>query len=197
MTDWTNGYVADIDYTYGYFGELNPLSARLAFLSSGLVPPDNGIHCELGFGQGMSTNIHAAASVSPWYATDFNPAQAGFAQSVARASGADAHLYDQAFAEFCTRSDLPDFDSIELHGIWSWISEENRAVIVDFISRKLKVGGVLYVSYNTQPGWAAFAPMRHLLAEHAAVMGAKGVGTARRVDGALDLAEKLLATNPI
>jgi len=44
---------------------------------------------------------------------------------------------------------LPDFDYIGLHGIWSWISDENRQVIVDFIRKKLKVGGVLYISYNT------------------------------------------------
>ena len=69
-------------------------------------------------------------------------------------------------------------------------------MIVDFVRRKLKVGGVLYISYNTQPGWAAFAPMRHLMTEHAAVMGADGVGTVKRVEGALEFAEKLLATNP-
>ena len=197
MTDWTSGYIADIGYTFGYYVELNPLRASLAFLNAGLVPPSSGCHCELGFGQGMSVNIHAAASASTWHATDFNPAQAGFAQSLAKASGAEAHLCDHAFAEFCTRTDLPDFDSIGLHGIWSWISDENRILIVDFIRRKLKVGGVLYISYNTQPGWAAFAPLRHLMTEHAAVMGAEGVGTVKRVDGALEFAEKLLDTNPL
>jgi hypothetical protein len=64
MTDWTAGYVADIGYTFGYYQELNPLRARLAFLNAGLVPPNNGVHCELGYGQGMSANIHAAASGS-------------------------------------------------------------------------------------------------------------------------------------
>ena len=196
MTDWTSGYVADIGYTFGYYPELNPLRARLAFLNAGLVPPKNGVHCELGFGQGMSTNIHAAASNSIWYANDFNPEQAGFAQELVAASGADAHLKDEAFAEFCTRTDLPEFDSIGLHGIWSWINDENRAVIVDFIRRKLKVGGVLYISYNTQPGWAAMTPMRDLLTEHSEVMGVTGQGIAKRIDGALDFADKLLATNP-
>ena len=71
---------------------------------------------------------------------------------MATASGAGAQLFDQSFAEFCNRGDLPHFDFIGLHGIWSWISDENRAVIVDFVRRKLAVGGVLYVSYNTQPG---------------------------------------------
>ena len=50
-------------------------------------------------------------------------------------------------------------------------------MIVDFIRRKLKVGGVLYISYNTQPGWAAFAPMRQLLTQHAAVVGTEATAS--------------------
>lgn len=196
MSDWTAGYVADIGYTYGYYGELNPLRVKLAFLSAGLVCPEFGAACELGFGQGMSANFHAAASVTQWHGTDFNPSQAGFAQELAAASGAGAKLYDEAFADFANRADLPEFDYICLHGIWSWISDENRGIIVDFVRRKLKVGGVLYISYNTQPGWAAFAPMRHLMTEHAEVIGVEGHGIVSRVSGAIDFAEKLLATNP-
>lgn len=196
MTNWTSGYVADIGYTFGYCQELNPMRARLAFLSAGLVPPENGVHCELGYGQGISANIHAAASGSTWYGNDFMPAQAAFAQTLAAASGANAHLTDEAFADFCTRTDLPEFDSIGLHGIWSWINDENRAVIVDFIRRKLKVGGVLFISYNTQPGWAAMAPMRDLLTEHSDVMGVAGQGILSRIYGALDFADKLMAANP-
>lgn len=63
MSDWTAGYVADIGYTYGYYTELNPLRVRLTFLNAGLLPPVMGTACELGFGQGMSANLHAAASV--------------------------------------------------------------------------------------------------------------------------------------
>ena len=196
MNDWTSGYVADIGYTYGYYPELNPKRVKLAFLNAGLVAPEFGTACELGFGQGLSTNMHAAASVCSWYGTDFNPVQAGFAQELASASGADAHLFDEGFAEFAQR-DMPEFDYIGMHGIWSWISDENRAVIVDFIRKKLKVGGVLYVSYNTLPGWGTFAPMRHLMTEHAATIGAGGDGIVSRINGALDFTEKLLATNPL
>jgi SAM-dependent methyltransferase len=133
--------------------------------------------------------MHAAASVCSWHGTDFNPSQAGFAQELAAASGANAHLFDESFAEFSTR-DLPEFDYIGLHGIWSWISDENRQVIVDFIRKKLKVGGVLYISYNTLPGWGTFAPMRHLMTQHASVMGPTGKGVVSRVDGALEFAQK-------
>jgi hypothetical protein len=197
MTNWTSGYVADIGYTYGYYHELNPNHANFAVLNAGYAPPSSVVHCELGFGQGLSVNVHAAASGATWYANDFNPSQAAFAQSLASASGADAHLTDEPFADFCNRGDLPDFDSIGLHGIWSWISDENRSIIVDFIRRKLKVGGALYISYNTQPGWAAFAPMRHLMTEHASVMGSTGKGVVSKIDGALEFAQKLLDANPM
>jgi hypothetical protein len=143
MSDWTAGYVTDIDYTFGYYPELNPLRLRLAFLAARHRPPEVDTACELAFGQGVSTNLHAAASGMQWFGTDFNPAQAGFAQELAAVSGAGARLFDESFTEFCTRPDLPDFDFIGLHGIWSWISDENRAVIVDFVRRKLAVGGVL------------------------------------------------------
>jgi SAM-dependent methyltransferase len=196
MTDWTAGYVSDIGYTYGYYPELNPLRLRLIFLNAGLVPPEVGTACELGFGQGMSINLHAAASATAWYGTDFNPTQAGFAQELAKVSGADVRLFDEAFADFANRIDLPDFDYIGLHGIWSWISDENRDVIVDFVRRKLKVGGVLYISYNTQPGWAVMGPMRDLLSEHSEKMSTSGQGIVSRIDAALEFADKLLATNP-
>ena len=106
-TDWTAGYVADIGYTFGYYQELNPLRVKLAFLNAGLVYPEMGTACELGFGQGMSANLHAAASVTSWHGTDFNPSQAGFAQELANVSGSDAKLYDEAFAEFAKLTVFP------------------------------------------------------------------------------------------
>lgn len=196
MTDWNSGYVTDIGYTFGYYTELNPLRIKLAFLNAGLTVPDIGVACELGFGQGLSINVHAAASLVHWQGTDFNPAQAGFAQELARIADNGAQLVDQAFDSFCARPDLPEFDYIGLHGIWSWISDANRAVIVDFIRRKLKVGGVLYLSYNTQPGWASMVPLRDLLTDHAEVLGAAGHGLVPRIDAALAFAERLLVTQP-
>lgn len=196
MTDWTDGYVADITYTHGYYPELNPLRMRLALLYAGLRPPTVDTACELGFGQGMSINLHAATSATQWYGTDFNPSQAGFAQELTQASRSNARLFDEAFADFCARKDLPDFDFIGLHGIWSWISDDNRQLIVDFIRYRLKVGGILYISYNTQPGWAAMVPMRELLTRHTEVLGSKGQEISQRINAALDFSRKLFDANP-
>ena len=195
--DWTAGYVAEIGYTYGYYQELNPLRMQMALRNAGFVAPEVGTACELGFGQGLSINLHAAASPVEWWGTDFNPAQAGFARELAQAAGNRARLFDEAFADFCARPDLPEFDFIAMHGIWSWVSDANRRVVTDFLRRKLKVGGVLYVSYNTQPGWAAMVPMRELLARHAEQMSAPGQGIVARVDSAVNFADQLLAANPI
>lgn len=197
MSDWTAGYVADIGYTYGYYTELNPLRTRLALLNAQQMVPGIETACELGFGQGLSTNIHAAASGVEWYGTDFNPSQAAFARDLAAKSGAAAKLYDDAFADFANRTDLPDFDYIAVHGIWSWISDANREIIVEFIRRKLKVGGILYISYNTLPGWSAFAPMRHLMTEHADIMGSEGRGIVSRIDDSIEFASRLMKTNPL
>lgn len=196
MSDWTSGYVADIGYTFGYYNDLNPMRVPFQSAIAMSTPPKIRTACELGFGQGISINMHAAASDVEWYGTDFNPSQAGFAQSLAKVSGAACHVYDQSFDEFCSRQDLPDFDYIGLHGIWSWISDENRGVIVDFVRRKLNVGGVLYISYNTMPGWAGMLPVREIMTQHADVMGVQGVGITKRIDGALEFLEGMFATKP-
>lgn len=57
MSDWTSGYVTAIDYTYGYYNELNPLRSEFTFVHAGIKPPSLGVHCELGFGQGLSIAI--------------------------------------------------------------------------------------------------------------------------------------------
>ena len=94
-----------------------------------------------------------------------------------------------ALEELAARDDLPEFDIIALHGIWSWISDENRAVIVELARRKLAVGGMLYISYNCTPGWSPVLPLRHLLTLHAELAGSDGKGIAGRIDSALGFAQ--------
>lgn len=197
-TEWNAGYVTDVNYTFGYYAELNPLRCRLPLLMSGYHAPHVENACELGFGQGLSVSVHAAAQPGVnWYGTDFNPSQAAFAAEMARLSGSNAKLYDEAFEDFCNRKDLPDFEFIGLHGIWTWISDQNRAVLVDFIRRKLRPDGVLFISYNTLPGWSGSAPLRHLIKRHAEVMGAPVQGALGRTDAAIGFVDQFLAMEPL
>jgi len=130
-TDWTAGYVTELEYTHGYYHELSPALLRLACLVAGAAPPAKEPlrYLELGYGQGVSINIHAAAVPGEFWGTDFNPSQAAHARALAQASGSGAILLDDSFAELAARPDLPEFDMIALHGIWTWVSEENRRVI--------------------------------------------------------------------
>ena len=191
----SNQYTNEIEYTYGYFNELNPIKTQYIFTHLGLAFPKIGTACELGFGQGVSVNIHSATSVTQWYGTDFNSQHLAFAQKIADAYEKPAQLFDQAFGEFCQRSDLPDFDFIALHGIWSWVSEENHQIILDFIKKKLKAGGVVYISYNTQFGHLKEMPLRDLWLQHSQRIGASGADIKERVHEALQFSERLLQFN--
>jgi ubiquinone/menaquinone biosynthesis C-methylase UbiE len=194
MSDWTSGYVADIGYTHGFYRELTPSMLQAVTLSKGLAGPASGgpiAYCELGCGQGFSANLLAAANPHvQYYATDFNPAHIVGAQALAREGEVgNVHFYDDAFAEFLEREDLPQFDVISLHGIYSWIAPEHRQTIVQFVKRKLKPGGLVYISYNCLPGWAPGAPMRHLMYLHGK---AQGGPTINRLDPAIAFIGKLI-----
>lgn len=190
---WTEGYVYEVDYTAGYFPELSALQTRWALASRGVRTRDltRPSYLELGFGQGVSLAIHAAACPGSFWGTDFNPAQATTAEELVLASGSEARVLDASFAELAERDDVPQFDMVMLHGIWSWISPENRRVIVEIARKKLKPGGVFYVSYNVTPGWSPTVPLRHLLEVHSARAGTEAAGILNRLDAALDFAEKL------
>lgn len=196
MADWSSGYVVDVDYTYGFYQELTPGLLGFLALLQGVQSPDLAApsltYCELGCGQGFSTNLLASANPHiQFHATDFNPGHIVGARSLAQSARlGNVHFYDDSFAEFLDRSDLPDFDFITLHGIYSWISPENRQTIVEFIRRKLKPGGLVYISYNCMPGWASVMPLRRLLVEHAATQGTSN-SLQSRVSASLAFADKL------
>ncbi len=167
MPSWDMGYKSEILYTYIYFEATNPLWNKFIMAHSGLAFPDlskGGYACELGFGQGLSVNVHALTSNTEWYGNDFNPTQTRFAQRTASISDVkNVHLYDDSFKQLAERTDLPQFDYVYLHGIWSWISRENQQYIVDFLEKHLKVGGVVYISYNVSPGFQLVEPVRNLM----------------------------------
>lgn len=161
MADWSGGYVTEVTYPYSYRSDMNPVRIRALLTLAGYEVPSGSVVCELGFGQGVAINIHACTQADSVYVgTDFSPAQTGFAQSLQSQTGANMLLVDESFEQFCQRDDLPQFDFIFAHGIWSWVSEENRQWIEQFIAKQLKVGGAFVFSYNALPGWSVFAPIR-------------------------------------
>jgi SAM-dependent methyltransferase len=172
---WSEGYVVDIGYTQGYYRELAPSWLGLVALLGGLEAPDSGEpfnYYELGCGNGLSTLLHAAVHPHARFTgVDFNPTHIHNAQRLARETGAaNVRFLEKSFAELAEGDDA-DIDMVCLHGVWSWIAEEPRRQIVEFIRRRLKPGGLVYLSYNSLPGLAQVAPLQRLLIEHAELGG--------------------------
>lgn len=195
---WSEGYFTDVGYTHGYYREISPVFLRFCLLIRGFAVSENSqpAHCELGFGQGVSINIHAATNEGIWFGNDFTPAHAAFANELANASDSGANLTDDSFQDMLTRNDLPQFDSITLHGIWTWVNPSNHQTIAAFAKKFLKPGGMLYVSYNCFPGWSAHAPLRHLFAVHNRFAG-EPTTPVKRIDNAMAFARNLLAAKPV
>lgn len=171
--DWTAGYASDVEYVAGFYREQNPAWLNFVCLLNGAEPvaldqPFN--YFELGFGRGLTANLLAAGNPNgQFYAADFNPAHVAGAQALALdAQLQNLVLLENSFEDLAKGCvDLPRFDFITLHGIYTWVTAENRRHIVDFIGRYLKPGGLVYISYNALPGWSAALPLQRLLVEYA------------------------------
>ena len=200
MNEWNDGYFTSDTYTYGYYNVLSPTYQRFCLLLRGFVAPEqteDSTYCELGYGQGVSINIHAAATPGKFFGTDFNPAQAAQANELCQISGCGAKLFEDSFEQMLNRDDLPQFDSINLHGIWSWISTENQKIVVEFARKYLKSGGIFYNSYNCFPGWAPNSPMRELFILYDKFIGHNKTNTFDRIEGALKFTEDMFAEKPL
>ncbi len=206
MTSWASGYVADLPYTAGCYRELNPTFLHFAALAgAGVESPDPDrklAYCELGCGQGFSANVVAAANPNiEVHAMDFNPSHIAGAKALAAEGGlSNVHFYEDSFEDFLHRTDLPAFDIMVLHGVFSWVSPVRRAEIVALIRSKLATGGLVFVSYNAMPGAGALIPLRRLMHDHAE----RGAGPRlARIEQAVQFAEAVrqvgqgvFATNP-
>ena len=192
MAKWDTGYVSNINYTSGYYAELNPIQGNLARLLKGYRVTGAKNACELGFGNGLSAIIHSAASSARWYGNDFNPSQASLAAEIVEDAGCDANLCDDSFEEYLSRKDLPKFEFIGLHGIWSWVSRQNQKLVIQFIKKNLAVGGTLYISYNTLPGWSQFSPIRELMMERLRTGGYSEGDIKERVENAFSFAKEII-----
>ncbi|MHB1205588.1 MAG: class I SAM-dependent methyltransferase [Rhodospirillaceae bacterium] len=189
------GYITDVPYVIHYYRELNPQILKLALAMNGIAwdRDQNCDYIELGCGFGLTPMFLAAGHPGVRVVgTDFNPEHIVTARGIAASAKLEnISFVEGAFADLETQ--VPgSFDVIAMHGIWSWIDDENRAHILRFIDRHLKPGGLVYTSYNTQPGHAAGMPLRQLM-----LMGYEDAAgpTEVRVDAGVKFAEKLQAVN--
>jgi SAM-dependent methyltransferase len=162
-----DGYVADVPYVPLFVRELAPAWLDHVALVSGIEPPgrrDGFAWCDLGCGFGRSAAIFAATHpVGRFHGIDMMSAHIDHARRFAAdcaIPNTEYHVAD--FAAAC-EMDLPRFDYIVAHGVYSWVSAESRAALRAFIDRHLDPGGLVYLSYNAMPGRAADLPLQRLV----------------------------------
>ena len=55
------------------------------------------------------------------------------------------------------------FDYIIAHGIFSWVPYDVRDALLELCAQHLRRGGLLYLNYNTRPGWNVRGMVREFL----------------------------------
>jgi SAM-dependent methyltransferase len=160
-------YVTDVPYARRFVRELSPAWLDFTALICGFQPPARNTGfawCELGCGHGVTPALLAAADLTgQFYGIDLMPEHVAFAERLCRAAKIDnAHFYALDFAA-AEALDLPRFDTIVAHGVYTWIDPPAQSDLLRFVDRHLKPGGLLYLSYDCLPGWAGDMPLQHLL----------------------------------
>ncbi len=190
------GYVLDIPYPETFFRELSP--AWLNYVAAVCGAPTRELersftYLELGCGLGNSLITNAAAFPrGEFHACDINRAHVEHARGRATAFGIrNIEFHVCSFEELR----LPMLDFIVAHGVYSWVGAAQRRSIRHLAREQLQPGGLLYLSYNSLPGWAGEMPLRKLLVELAAE---ELDNTSERAARALSSLERLtfLQANP-
>jgi SAM-dependent methyltransferase len=162
----SGGYITDLPYLRDFHPELAPAWLDFTATLSGIAPPerhDGFSWCELGCGQGVTTVILAATHPrGRFVGIDLMPGHIDHARRLAGEAGiSNVRFYAASFADEALN--LPAFDYIAAHGVYSWIDEAGQAALHRFIDRRLRPGGLVYLSYNSMPGWTTELPFQRLL----------------------------------
>ncbi len=165
----TNGYVVDTSYTDRFFRELSPVWLNYVAALNGYTPRPVDrpfAYLELGCGFGHSVTVNAGAFPhAELHACDINAGHIDAARRRASEFGiGNVDFHHKSFDELAS-AELPRFDFITLHGVYSWVDAEARRAVREVLRTMLKPGGLVSVSYNCWPGWAVEVPLRRLLVE--------------------------------
>lgn len=190
-------YVSDVRYARNFIRETAPAWLDHVALVSGYAPPardSSFTWCDLGCGAGVTANILAATHTRGlFYGIDAMPVHMDDACRLKRDAGISNVHFRTANFSTASALDLPPFDYIVSHGVYTWVGPEARRSWLDFIDRHLKPEGLVYVSYNALPGRAADLPFQRLVRTLAEELPG---GTNERMTAALEVAARMLALNP-
>ncbi len=169
-----DGYAVDVPYVCTFRHAYTPINLAFSALAGGFKAnvPERFTYLDLGCGNGYS--VCALAALYPegaFYGADFMPEHVEHGRAFAAAANlTNATFVESSFRDLLERIDtLPKMDFVCLHGIYTWVSAENRMLIGQILQKIMKPGGLVYVVYNALPGCAAPAALQNLMMERARV----------------------------
>lgn len=164
----------DVPYPDHFHRETMPLWLHATATALGFAAPDPSkpyAWCELGCGGGL--NVLLAAATNPggrFVGIDVDAGQIERARRLAREAGiANAEFVARDLRDPGGDASMPEggVDFIVTHGVWSWVSDDVRRGMLEFIQSRLKPGGIAYVGYMTHPGASSLAALGQLMREFA------------------------------
>ena len=167
MADWNAGAITDVAARPRFHREATPIWLVTACTLLGARAPSLSKpfrYADLGCGAGLHAVIVAATCPrAEVWGFDFNPANIEFARDLADQAGlTNIHFEEVSFSAMAAR-EWPGFDFMIAEAVLSVVSPEDQAHIHALIGRLLRPGGLAYLGYATDTGWAEFAPLQTLM----------------------------------
>jgi SAM-dependent methyltransferase len=165
MSDSHRARYDALPYRHGSIPICSPArtGAIARMLGVAAAPPDRCRVLEIGCAEGM--NLLPLAERFPkshFTGIDFSPVQIANANRAREACGIEnARLLCADLRTF--EPEAGSFDYVIAHGIYSWVEADVQERLLAACTRCLAPAGVAYISYNTQPGWAAMEGLRKIL----------------------------------
>lgn len=166
-TSWSGGYPVVQTYLETAQPSQAPDLIDLSLLVAGYRPPrEDGRFRYAELGCGTAYTLIGLAALYPeaqFYGVDFMPDHVAMARQFIRAAGlCNIEVVEASFADLAEAPPPAPFDYIALHGVWTWVNDENRGHLVRILSRWLTPGGVCCNGYAAMAGWADTLPLRQI-----------------------------------
>ena len=147
-------------------------------------------YLELGCGQGFGLCLLAAAnSGAEFLGVDFQPEHVEHAQRLAAQAGlSNVRFLKADFLDLARDwpADFGIFDYVTLHGIISYLSPPLISAVMQCLSHAVAEGGLVYISYNAQPGCLSTVPLQHIAHRIKEIDEADGAAPAEKAIALID-----------
>jgi methyltransferase-like protein/cyclopropane fatty-acyl-phospholipid synthase-like methyltransferase len=166
--DPTGDTYDEVPYPGGTYRNTHPCHLAMVARMCGITPTPPR-HCRvLELGCSMGANLIPMAQDLPdseFVGIDLSSRQVKEGQAVIEELGLkNIELRHLSISD--VDASVGKFDYIICHGVYSWVPPEVQKAILDIGSNHLTSNGVLYVSYNTYPGWHLRGVVREMMRYH-------------------------------